>query len=896
MGDFNIILDRCERSMGSSSISAGMEDLRSCLFKAEVSDIRMSGLQYTWNKSPGNPKGLLKKLDRVMSNGAFLDKFPNANAHFLPFVVSDHTPAVINLPGISGAKPKPFKLKLLKKPLRKLKFVQGDLAANTKKFKDDLCRVQSEMVMDPSSIKLRNDEIAALNAYKAAAKDEELFLKQRSKITWLSEGDFNTKFFHNVMKERRNWNRIDNVEDMEGNFFSGKDVGEYMDDDKALGPDGFSAKFFKSSWSIVGPEFTKAIHDFFLNGINRKIKENDDFKFHWRCSKVNLTHLSFADDLMIFSNGDVGSVNILKAALNEFSGVSGLFPNLEKSQVFFGNVPAHSKAAILDIMPFSVGSLLIRYLGVPLISSRLYKKHCDPLLDKVKSRLQNWKNKSLSFAGRFQLIQSVICSIQVFWSSIFILPDYVSKEIEKLMRGFIWSQGDLKKGKAKVKWEDVCGLKIQGGLGIKSLHCWNIALMSKHLWNIASKKDSLWVQWINAYRLYDKGVGERNVWDVPIGNDVCWGWKKILQCRDVSHIVTRLGDGCDTSLWFDHWCFLGPLCQFISKRDIFEAGLSLKCKVADLLVNGEWRWPSGLSDKFPFLYHLLLFCFMIERIKFFGGLILAIDYIIARPMGNSIWSIIQRLVIGAAVYFIWQERNLRIFQSKVRSVESLCCVIKDHVRFRLLSLKVKRSCQSYDVGLYGDGKGIVDVCFLKDPGIVMYSIVIEDHEMMGWNEVILKSLFLLNGGLFSIKVWCTMFSSRCSNWYLILRRFYPQKTSLKGALVSTATSIAYQLLDKCRGLHCPVKIRDVVDKNGKYAARDRRTEFSEAKNKRVQRESVAATAERRMMRRLAKVEKLKQRDEGAPKKGFGKRATKKAKQPKETKAEDKKAAKRNKNK
>ncbi|GKG49793.1 hypothetical protein Tco_0518567, partial [Tanacetum coccineum] len=45
-----------------------------------------------------------------------------------------------------------------------------------------------------------------------------------------------------------------------------------MDDDKAPGQDGFSAKFFKSSWSIVGPEFTKAIHeftkaihDFFLN-------------------------------------------------------------------------------------------------------------------------------------------------------------------------------------------------------------------------------------------------------------------------------------------------------------------------------------------------------------------------------------------------------------------------------------------------------------------------------------------------------------------------------------------------------------------------------------------------------------------------------------------------------
>ncbi|GKA20231.1 RNA-directed DNA polymerase, eukaryota, reverse transcriptase zinc-binding domain protein [Tanacetum coccineum] len=35
----------------------------------------------------------------------------------------------------------------------------------------------------------------------------------------------------------------------------------------------------------------------------------------------------------------------------------------------------------------------------------------------------------------------------------------------------------------------------------------------------------------------------------------------------------------------------GPLCQFISNRDIFEAGLSLSCKVADVISNGEWIWP-----------------------------------------------------------------------------------------------------------------------------------------------------------------------------------------------------------------------------------------------------------------------------------------------------------------
>lgn len=72
---------------------------------------------------------------------------------------------------------------------------------------------------------------------------------------------------------------------------------------------------------------------------------------------------------MIFSHGDSNSVSILKSALEEFSRISGLKPSMEKSLVFFGNVSSHVRSATLDIMPFSVGSLPIRYLGVPLIST-----------------------------------------------------------------------------------------------------------------------------------------------------------------------------------------------------------------------------------------------------------------------------------------------------------------------------------------------------------------------------------------------------------------------------------------------------------------------------------------------------------------------------------------------
>ncbi|PWA53131.1 reverse transcriptase zinc-binding domain-containing protein [Artemisia annua] len=65
-----------------------------------------------------------------------------------------------------------------------------------------------------------------------------------------------------------------------------------------------------------------------------------------------------------------------------------------------------------------------------------------------------------------------------------------------------------------------------------------------------------------------------------------------------------------------------------------------------------------------------------------------------RTANNSLWSVIQRLVFGAAVYYIWQERNLRLFQKKFRSEEAVFKIIVDIVRHKLLSLRIKRSVES----------------------------------------------------------------------------------------------------------------------------------------------------------------------------------------------------------
>ncbi|KAJ0078798.1 hypothetical protein Patl1_23313 [Pistacia atlantica] len=211
-------------------------------------------------------------------------------------------------------------------------------------------------------------------------------------------------------------------------------------------------------------------------------------------------------------------------------------------------------------MGFEIGQLPVSYLGVPLITSRLYHNDCIPLIEKVEKRVSSWKKKALSYASRLQLVISVLSSKQVYWASIFILPSSVSKAIKKILRSFLWVGNDMGKGKAKVAWKDIFLPKSEGGLGIRSLSMWNLSLMTYHAWNVVSQKDSLWVKWIHSYRLC-----RHSFWSVNIPWDASWCWRKILLMRDLlrAHVGLYLANGHNTSLWYDSWHPLGPFDRIV---------------------------------------------------------------------------------------------------------------------------------------------------------------------------------------------------------------------------------------------------------------------------------------------------------------------------------------------
>lgn len=174
------------------------------------------------------------------------------------------------------------------------------------------------------------------------------------------------------------------------------------------------------------------------------------FEYHPQCSAVNLTHLCFVDDILVFTDAYVQSLEGVLQVMNQFAGFSGLHINAAKSSIFTsgGCGPEIGTAAAEN--GIGMGTLPIRYLGLPLTTKSLTKQDYEPLIDKVRKRLLSWANRSLSYAGRLQLIKSVIYSIVNFWSSAFILPIGCLDMIESLCSAFLWSGTVTQTHSAKV--------------------------------------------------------------------------------------------------------------------------------------------------------------------------------------------------------------------------------------------------------------------------------------------------------------------------------------------------------------------------------------------------------------------------------------------------------------
>ncbi|XP_020254213.1 uncharacterized protein LOC109831293 [Asparagus officinalis] len=404
------------------------------------------------------------------------------------------------------------------------------------------------------------------------------------------------------------------------------------------------------------------------------LKEDRNFKFHPKCKKFQITHLIFVDDLLLFSKGDLYSVNKLYQCFSDFCAVSGLKANSTKCSIFYGGVEDPVKASIFNC------------LGA-------CKNH-----------------KKLSYAGRLQIIKSSILGIQVFWTSNYILPVRVLKKIDELCRHFLWGKYDQSaKTVPAVSWEKVCLDKEKGGLGIFSASIWNLASAVKLLWHLHINKEGLWIKWVNG--TYLKNC---NVWQVQAKRGDLWMWKQILRARDkavelsgnVDNLKQMIKASSNSSKIkiAEIYSALSPASNSVPWHNMVWGGLSYPKHsfICWLAVNNRLQTQDRLlrqgivnANKCklctgPCLEsrdHLFFECSFSKEVwnQIMDWLLFKwrscswnsiINWYCTNLRKKGIKQNIKRAALSATIYHIWYERNMRMFQQLFKSEESLVKRIK----------------------------------------------------------------------------------------------------------------------------------------------------------------------------------------------------------------------------
>ncbi|GAV70694.1 Exo_endo_phos domain-containing protein [Cephalotus follicularis] len=253
LGDFNVSRYPQDQLNGPPRISKAMSEFNECLKAMEVDDIQSVGRFYTWsNKRAGNFT-VNKKLDRVLANWEWHNIFSHSLAHFHNSGVSDHSPVTVPLLDHRCSSNKPFKFlnfwvkdarfsglvrsvweqRAVGKPLeavlcklrnlkRELKSVFNKPNPSPKReaLREEIECIQSNLLSNPSNAGLLHQEKLLLSKLWKAKVEEESFLKQKSRISWLRLGDSNTKFFHRTVSALHHRNHIGKLQKSDGSWIS----------------------------------------------------------------------------------------------------------------------------------------------------------------------------------------------------------------------------------------------------------------------------------------------------------------------------------------------------------------------------------------------------------------------------------------------------------------------------------------------------------------------------------------------------------------------------------------------------------------------------------------------------------------------------------------------------
>ncbi|PNX97372.1 ribonuclease H, partial [Trifolium pratense] len=205
-----------------------------------------------------------------------------------------------------------------------------------------------------------------------------------------------------------------------------------------------------------------------------------------------VSHLLFADDCFLFCRSNLSETNHLMQILRTYENATGQEINMTKSEVFFSrNLSKAAQEDLSNIMGVRHVLCTGNYLGLPSMIGRKKRDIFAYIKDRIWKRINSWRGRALSKAGKEVMIKSVLQAIPSYVMSVYLLPETTIKEIERMMNSFWWGGGANNKGIKWLAWDRMAYPKGLGGMGFKDLHTFNLAMIAKQGWNIMTKPHTL---------------------------------------------------------------------------------------------------------------------------------------------------------------------------------------------------------------------------------------------------------------------------------------------------------------------------------------------------------------------------------------------------------------------
>ncbi|XP_026438254.1 uncharacterized protein LOC113336795 [Papaver somniferum] len=360
---------------------------------------------------------------------------------------------------------------------------------------------------------------------------------------------------------------------------------------------GAAKGFFKSSQGLrqgdpLSPFLFLLVAEVFNKLMNNAKSEGCLKGFYVKENGMEVSHLQFADDTIVFLDAKVEEVQKLMEVLESFKAKTGLKVNLSKSAMMGIGVQQECIQECAGLAGCAVGEFPISYLGIPIGAFTRLRSVWNVVIERMILKLAPWKTRYLSKAGRVELINNAVASIPLYYLSLFQMPISVAKKLEKLMRNFLWGDTINKKSLHWRSWKKVSVPKSEGGLGIRNLKVTNDALLTKWLWRYGEEKMSLWRKII-----FEKFGGIEEVW-LPKDSKRTYGWGLWRGILNQSAFLKNgskisIGRGNKTNFWDDVWCHEKTLRELFPK--LWKISRKKEATVEDIYID-DGAGPSWNID------------------------------------------------------------------------------------------------------------------------------------------------------------------------------------------------------------------------------------------------------------------------------------------------------------